>query len=181
MRLCRRVAVLRAGRKVAEFPVGGTSPAAIAEAMVGRPVSLPRRDAQQPGGPVLELRGVDGARPRRAAAWRASSLTVHAHEIVGIAGVSGNGQRALAACSPAWRRRAAGEVRLAGGPWPGGGAGRGDRGRRRPHPGGPAGRGRRRPSCRSTENLVLETCRRPACQRLGFLRRGRLAAACRAR
>ena len=49
MRLCRRVAVLRAGRKVAEFPVQGTSPAAIAEAMVGRAVSLPRRDAQLPG------------------------------------------------------------------------------------------------------------------------------------
>ena len=71
MRLCRRVAVLRAGRKVAELDIAATSPGAIAEAMVGRSVTLPRRDAQQPGRPVLELSGVDGRGPQRAAHGRA--------------------------------------------------------------------------------------------------------------
>jgi simple sugar transport system ATP-binding protein len=173
MRLCRRVAVLRAGRKVAEFPVRGTSPAAIAEAMVGRPVSLPRRDAQRPGGPVLELRGVAVA-GRGAAGIAQVDLTVHAHEILGIAGVSGNGQRALAALLAGLAQPTAGEVRLAGADWPTGG----------PAKAIAAGVGRI-PEDRLGEgvvadlpidrNLVLETCRRPAYQRLGFLRRGRLA------
>jgi simple sugar transport system ATP-binding protein len=174
MRLCRRVAVLRAGRKVAEFPVRGTSPAAIAEAMVGRPVTLPRRDAQRPGAAVLELRSVTvpGA---GGVGLEAASLTVHAHEILGIAGVSGNGQRALAGLLAGLRRPAAGELRLAGGPWPKGGAA-----------GAVAAGVGRIPEDRLGEgvvadlpiarNLVLETCRRPAFQRLGFLRRGRLQA-----
>ncbi|MFO1047803.1 MAG: ABC transporter ATP-binding protein [Geminicoccaceae bacterium] len=171
MRLCRRVVVLRAGRKVAEFPVRGTNPAAIAEAMVGRPVSLPRRDAQRPGPAVLELREVEvsgGGGLARA------SLTVHAHEIVGIAGVSGNGQRALAGLLAGSMAPAGGELCLGGAPWPRGG----------PAAAVAAGVGRV-PEDRLGEgvvaelpidrNLVLETCRRPEFQRLGFLRRGRLA------
>ncbi len=174
MRLCRRVAVLRAGRKVAEFPVRGTSPAAIAEAMVGRPVSLPRRDAQRPGAPMLELRGV--AVPGRGGiGLEGVSLTVHAHEILGIAGVSGNGQRALAGMLAGLVRPVAGEVRLAGTPWPAGGAA-----------GAVAAGVGRIPEDRLGEgvvaelpvahNLVLETCRRPAFQRLGFLRRAGIEA-----
>ena len=171
MRLCRRVVVLRGGRKVAEFPVRGTSPAAIAEAMVGRPVSLPRRDAQRPGPAVLELRevGVPGG-----GGLDRANLTVHAHEIVGIAGVSGNGQRALAGLLAGLVAPAGGELRLGGAPWPRGGAAAAVA----------AGVGRV-PEDRLGEgvvaelpidrNLVLETCRRPEFQRLGFLRRGRLA------
>jgi ABC-type uncharacterized transport system ATPase subunit len=170
MRLCRRVAVLRAGRKVAEFSVRGTSPAAIAEAMVGRPVSLPRRDAQRPGGPILELRGV-------AAGGRGGitgvDLTVHAHEIVGIAGVSGNGQSALAGLLAGLVPPIAGDVGFLAAPWSA----------RGPAAVVAAGVGRI-PEDRLGDgvvadlpidrNLVLEICRRPAFQRLGFLRRGRL-------
>jgi simple sugar transport system ATP-binding protein len=174
MRLCRRVAVLRAGRKVAEFPVRGTSPAAIAEAMVGRPVSLPRRDAQGLGPPVLELRGVS-VPGRGAVGLEGASLTVHAHEILGIAGVSGSGQRALSGLLAGLLRPTTGELRLAGGAWPGRGAAN-----------AVAARVGRIPEDRLGEgvvadlpiakNLVLETCRRPAYQRLGFLRAGSLYA-----
>ena len=111
MRLCRRVVVLRSGSKVAEFPVHGTNPSAIAEAMVGRPVSLPRRDVQRPGPPVLELRGVEVP---GSGGLTGASLTVHAHEIVGIAGVSGNGQRALAGLLAGLVRPANGEILLGG-------------------------------------------------------------------
>ena len=58
VRLCSRVAVLRAGRKVAELAVRDSSPGAMAEAMVGRAVTLPSRDTQRVGRPVLELSGV---------------------------------------------------------------------------------------------------------------------------
>ena len=172
MRLCRRVAVLRGGRKVAEFPVRGTSPAAIAEAMVGRPVSLPRRDAQRPGAPVLELRRVSVPGPGGIGLTDAN-LTVHAHEILGIAGVSGNGQRALAGLLAGLSRPTAGEVWLDGAPWPKHGVA-----------GAVAAGVGRIPEDRLGEgvvaelpiakNLILETCRRPAYQRLGFLRRGSL-------
>ena len=174
MRLCRRVAVLRAGRKVAEFPVRGTSPAAIAETMVGRPVSLPRRDAQRAGPPVLELRGVS-VPGRGGVGLESANLTVHAHEILGIAGVSGNGQRSLSGLLAGLLRPVAGELRLAGAPWPAHGAA-----------GAVAAGVGRIPEDRLGEgvvaelpiarNLVLETCRRPAYQRLGFLRRARLRA-----
>jgi general nucleoside transport system ATP-binding protein len=173
-RLCRRVAVLRGGRKVAEFAVGATSPAAIAEAMVGRAVALPRREALAPGRPVLELAGVDVAAPDGGKGAVDLSLVVHAHEIVGIAGVSGNGQRALAALLAGLATPAAGEVRLSGRPWPRGGPGAATE----------AGVGRV-PEDRLAdgavaemsvaENLALETYRRPALQRLGLVRRGRLA------
>ena len=178
MRLCRRVAVLRAGRKVAELDIDRTSPGSIAEAMVGRAVTLPRRDALQPGRPVLELSGVTvaGRTGRRMADV---TLTVRAHEIVGIAGVSGNGQRALAALLAGSAPAAAGEVRLCGRAWPGGGA----------RAATAAGVGRI-PEDRLSdgvvgelsiaENLALEIYHRPASQRWGFLRRSRLAAQARA-
>jgi simple sugar transport system ATP-binding protein len=173
-RLCRRVAVLRGGRKVAEFVVDAAGSGAIAEAMVGRAIALPRREALAPGRPVLELTGVDVAEPDGKKGAVGLSLVVHAHEVVGIAGVSGNGQRALAALLAGLATPAAGEVRLSGRPWPRGG----------PRAATEAGVGRV-PEDRLTdgavaemsvaENLALETYRRPALQRLGLVRRGRLA------
>jgi general nucleoside transport system ATP-binding protein len=174
MRLCRRVAVLRAGRKVAEFAVQGTSPAAIAEAMVGRAISLPRRDTQQPGAPVLELRQVDvGEGAGRSLAG--ADLVVHAHEIVGIAGVSGNGQRGLAGLLAGIIRPTGGEVHFLGQPWPGGGPSGALR----------AGVGRI-PEDRLgdgvvadlsiAQNLALESYRSRKLQLLGLVRRGRAAA-----
>jgi simple sugar transport system ATP-binding protein len=174
MRLCRHVAVLRAGKKVAEFKVTDTSPGAIAEAMVGRPVPMPRREKIPPGRPVLELLGVDVAPPGAGRAASGLELVVRAHEIVGIAGVSGNGQRALAALLAGLARPSAGEVRLFGRPWPDGGprgltrAGVGRIPEDRLHDGVVG-------ELSIAENLALETYREEAFQRLGFLRRGRLA------
>lgn len=168
MKLCQRVAVLRAGRKVAEFAVHGSSPAAMAEAMVGKAVALPRRDDQQSGPPVLELAGieVDGPSGRSMAGV---DLKVHAHEIVGIAGIAGNGQRALAGLLAGLLPPARGSLSLDGAPWPAGG----------PRAATAAGVGRI-PEDRLVdgvvgdmsiaENLVLETYRAPAFQRLGLLR-----------
>lgn len=64
--------------------------------MVGADVPTTPRDAMAPGAPILELQSltVKGGNARNS--LHAVDLTVHAHEVVGIAGVSGNGQPMLA-------------------------------------------------------------------------------------
>ena len=64
--------------------------------MVGREVAQSRRTPRAPGAPLLILTKVTVTDPHGRAGLAAASLTVHAGEIVGIAGVSGNGQGALA-------------------------------------------------------------------------------------
>ena len=91
-----RIAVLRAGAKVADRPAAGADRASLAELMVGREVAQSRRTPRAPGSPLLILTKVTVTDPHGRAGLTAASLTVHAGEIVGIAGVSGNGQGALA-------------------------------------------------------------------------------------
>ncbi len=77
-----RIAVLRAGRLVALRDARGAAKAELAEAMVGRSVPAPVRRNHEPGAVVCELPG--------------TPLSVRAGEVLAIAGVAGNGQRALA-------------------------------------------------------------------------------------
>ncbi|GJD51488.1 Xylose import ATP-binding protein XylG [Methylobacterium crusticola] len=109
-----RVAVLRAGRKVAERPTAGADRAALAALMVGRAVQPSRRTPRAPGPEVLALAAVtvagEGARNR----LEGASLTVRAGEIVGIAGVAGNGQAALARLLCGLARPSAGSLHLHG-------------------------------------------------------------------
>jgi general nucleoside transport system ATP-binding protein len=91
-----RIAVLRAGRKVADRPATGADRASLAEMMVGREVAQSRRALRAPGPALLVLEQVSVIDPHGRAGLSEASLSVHAGEIVGIAGVSGNGQGALA-------------------------------------------------------------------------------------
>lgn len=97
LRVSHRVAVLRGGRLVAERRAGETAKAELAELMVGRRVEMPMREAATAGASVvaaLDRVSVPAAAGRRG--LRDITLDLHGGEIVGIAGVSGNGQVALA-------------------------------------------------------------------------------------
>lgn len=90
-----RVAVLRRGALVGTVYTKDTDAANLAELMVGKSVSRPQISPLQTGGEVLAIRNVssDGT---SATALKNIDLIIHAHEIVGIAGVAGNGQSTLA-------------------------------------------------------------------------------------
>jgi general nucleoside transport system ATP-binding protein len=124
MRLCGRIAVLRRGRKVLEGSTASLTAAELALAMVGRPVTTASREALIPGPAVLELDTVSLPGGRGRPGLRQASLEVRAHEIVGIAGVAGNGQEELTAIVAGLRLPRIGTVRLRGAAWPGARPGR---------------------------------------------------------
>jgi simple sugar transport system ATP-binding protein len=117
LRVSHRVAVLRNGRLVAEADAAGTTQGQLAQWMVGHAIDAPqRRPACQVGAPVCELHGVTTVPGRERLAD--ASLILNAGEIVAIAGVSGNGQVALAELLCGTRRAVAGRVVFMGQPLP---------------------------------------------------------------
>ncbi len=98
MEITDNVSVMRRGEMVGHVKTAETSPAELAELMVGRKVLLRvDKTPAKPGAPVLEvenLRVVDTDGVER---LRGISLSVRAGEILGIAGVAGNGQSELLA------------------------------------------------------------------------------------
>ena len=94
--LTTRCIVLRHGKPAGEIPKPAAASAReIAELMCGHDIVAPARPAAKLGGPVLELDTICTAN-HQGMALRNVSLTVRAGEIIGVAGVSGNGQKALA-------------------------------------------------------------------------------------
>lgn len=94
---CERVTVLRAGRQVADLPVGETDGSSLARLIVGGDVleGSGRTATPTGGGTILELKGLRVRGERGEEAVKGIDLTVRAGEIVGIAGVDGSGQREL--------------------------------------------------------------------------------------
>lgn len=112
-----RVTVLRDGRVVGTMPTAEATPGELASMMVGRPVSFGRRTPSSPGStPVLIADHVSCTSDRGTPALRDVSLVVNAGEIVGVAGIDGNGQRELAECMAGLRAIEKGRVTLAGRP-----------------------------------------------------------------
>ncbi|WP_211297639.1 ABC transporter ATP-binding protein [Ottowia oryzae] len=97
MEIASRVTVMRAGRTVECFPTKDTSPQELARCMVGRDVVLDARHTPgSPGQAVLAVRALHAASDSGTNAVRGACLEVRAGEVLGIAGVDGNGQSELA-------------------------------------------------------------------------------------
>jgi ABC-type uncharacterized transport system ATPase subunit len=115
MRVSDRVTVLRQGRVVATLPTRETDKASLARRMVGRDVVFRlEKSRREPGRPVLEVRDLEALSDRGLPALRGVTFSVCAGEIVGIAGVSGNGQKELVEVLTGLRRATRGEVTLTG-------------------------------------------------------------------
>jgi simple sugar transport system ATP-binding protein len=115
-----RIAVMRRGRVVAEVRASETNAAKLAALMVGEghlPLQASATAERRASGEVLlEARGLQAMGDNGRPALRGVDLTVRAGEIVGIAGVDGNGQRELAEVLTGLRSLTAGEGTLLGGP-----------------------------------------------------------------
>jgi ABC-type uncharacterized transport system ATPase subunit len=115
MELADRVTVMRDGRTFATKEVQSTSEKELAQLMVGRDVGL--RAARAPGRfgePVVRIEGLRVVDATGVERLRGVSLDVRAGEILGIAGVDGNGQSELAQAIMHLCRIDAGRVLLAG-------------------------------------------------------------------
>jgi ABC-type uncharacterized transport system ATPase subunit len=115
MEIADRVTVLRDGRVVATLPTASVDELSLARLMVGRDVLLHATKAPQPvGQPLLTIENLTVADDSGRIRVRQLSLTVRAGEILGIAGVDGNGQSHLVECLFGLRHAAGGRVMFAG-------------------------------------------------------------------
>jgi simple sugar transport system ATP-binding protein len=115
LRVSQRIAVLRSGRLVAQVDAAQTTQAELAQCMVGHAIQAPQRHpATSVGKPVCVLHQVSSGTGRDR--LEQVSLTLNSGEIVAIAGVSGNGQVALAELLSGTRRASSGQVELLGQP-----------------------------------------------------------------
>ena len=111
------VSVLRRGRLVESGPVAQRTPESLAVAMVGdakAAADAPLRASAAPGAVKLAIRGLQVLGDRGEPAVRALDLDVRAGEIVGVAGVSGNGQREMMQSLGGQRAVEAGQVLVDG-------------------------------------------------------------------
>lgn len=111
-----RITVLRKGVVTAEgLPMQGLTKRDLAQMMVGRDVVFEvKKDAQVPGNVVLNVNGLKAFNKKGAPALRGVDLAVQAGEILGIAGVAGNGQSELAECITGLRECLGGSVTVDG-------------------------------------------------------------------
>lgn len=168
--LCDRATVMRGGRVTGETDPRRETSASLARMMIGRdlPVcSAPPYHGE--AGPVLELRGLNYANddPFCSSLFDVN-LTVHRGEVVGIAGISGNGQSELLAALSGEALCEAAMVRIEGAP-----VGHLDAGKRRDRglafvPEERLGRGAV-PAMSLAQNVMLTAHRQPAMRRHGLL------------
>jgi simple sugar transport system ATP-binding protein len=115
LEIADRITVIRRGKVVGSRIPSETNEGDLAEMMVGREVQLTiDRGISHPGKPELEVSGLRVADDRGSEVVRGIDLEVRAGEILGIAGVAGNGQDELVEALVGLRRPAAGTIKLGG-------------------------------------------------------------------
>jgi ABC-type uncharacterized transport system ATPase subunit len=115
LEIANRITVLRRGRKIETLPVAGATEQGLASLMVGRDVLLRvDKTPAAPGEPLLEVEDLHVLDDRELPAVRGVSFQVRAGEIVGIAGVDGNGQTELIEALTGLRAAQAGRFSVAG-------------------------------------------------------------------
>jgi ABC-type uncharacterized transport system ATPase subunit len=115
LEIADRITVLRRGRKIETVPRAGATEEGLARMMVGREVLLRvDKPTATPGEVVLELDNVSVRDDRGLEKVREVSLQVRAGEIVGIAGVDGNGQTELVEAITGLHRRESGRIIVEG-------------------------------------------------------------------
>lgn len=112
MAIADRCVVLRHGRVVGEVDTHATDKGALAALMVGGELSLPRAEARAAGVVLMRLDGVSTPGRGAAPGLKAVTLELRAGQITGLAGVSGNGQAALAEIVGGLALPAAGRISL---------------------------------------------------------------------
>ena len=109
------ITVMRRGTTVATVRPSGTTSRRLAELMVGSELPSPvTADSTVTGTPVLQVSGLGLADDNGRDLLADVTFTIHAGEVLGIAGVEGNGQAELVETIMGMRPAGAGEVRLAG-------------------------------------------------------------------
>ena len=115
LEIADRITVLRRGTKIDTVPRQGATEEGLAKMMVGREVLLRvDKKAADPGDLLLEVRALNVNDDRHLPAVRDVSFVVRAGEIVGIAGVEGNGQSELIEAITGLRGIEGGQVAVAG-------------------------------------------------------------------
>ncbi len=106
-----RVAVLRHGAYIGEVITKDTSQSKLGEMMVGHKIAKPKTKKMKAGAPIVELKNlsVNGEKGMPPLLDKVC-LTIRQNEIVGLAGVSGNGQRELAEVLSGMREWDTGEI-----------------------------------------------------------------------
>lgn len=111
LEISHRVTVLRDGKRVNAIPTSEATKPKLAEMMVGRPVLLEyNKNQQQLHGERLIVQGISALSNRGTVGLDDVSMTIRGGEIVGVAGVSGNGQHELAQCIAGLRQVTSGQV-----------------------------------------------------------------------
>jgi len=115
LRISDTITVLRNGRVVGDFATAGSTEESLCEAMIGRKTfSIPKVNLKI-GQPVLELRNLSVCSDIEGqTACNSIDLKVHAGEIVGVAGVDGNGQTELVESLAGLRRVEGGSILVNG-------------------------------------------------------------------
>ncbi|HEY9152394.1 MAG TPA: ABC transporter ATP-binding protein, partial [Anaerolineales bacterium] len=110
MDISDRVTVLRDGKVIGTRPTREVTRDELVKMMVGRELKELEPRPLKPGAVTLKIEGLKTMGDRGAEALHGVDFEIHSGEILGLAGVSGNGQRELAECLAGMRKAIAGKI-----------------------------------------------------------------------